>query len=190
MTGEDADLTCRVLCVAVALAVLPALAAPEEPETGSALVRLGDGSQVLLRSWSLSYEYSAWRRGEGPAQAKTSRRPSRDLWSGKRVAPTTGFTLDIQYDQRRTPAEEPRARVLGLVLLAADGKKTTLKPEPPHADLLLPGAEGMIVSARSLDLLGETLAGTRREFCLLSYSPFVECGAEPAQQVVKVQFQP
>lgn len=184
-------MTSRVLCAAVALAVLPAATAPRETETGSALVRLGDGSQVLLRSWSLSYEYSVWRRGEAPAQAKTSRRPSRALWSGKRVVFTTGFTLDIQYDQRRTPpGEEARARVLGLVLLAADGKKTALKPEPPHADLLLPGAEGMIVSPRSLDLLGETLAGTRREFCLLSYSPFVQCGAEPAQQVVKVQFQP
>lgn len=181
----------RLLFAAAGLAALLGVAAPPETETGSAMVGLGDGSQVLLRSWSFSYEYSSWRRGESMEQGATSRRPSRDLWSGKRVVSTTGLTLEIQYaEERASPLEEPRARVRGLALLPANGKKTMLKAEPPAADFLLPGASGMTVSARSLDLRGETLGGTRREFCLLSYSPLVECGSEPALRVVKVEFRP
>ncbi len=181
----------RLVIAAAVLATLPGVALRQEPETGSVMVHLGDGSQVLLRSWSFSYEYSSRRRGESMEQGATSLHPSRDLWSGKRVVPTTGLTLEIQYAEERTsPLEEPRARVRGLVLLGADGKKTTLKPEAPPTDFLLPGAAAVTVSARSLDLLGETLGGTRREFCLLSYSVLVECGNEPSQRVVKVEFRP
>ncbi len=82
----------------------------------------------------------------------------------------------------------PIARSFGIV--GADGKKSTFKPEPPHADLLAPGAGGKFVQARSVDLHGETVAGTRREFCLLSYSVLVECPIQAEQRVVSIRMQP
>jgi hypothetical protein len=73
---------------------------------------------------------------------------------------------------------------------SAGGKAVRAKVEPPHRDLLAPGADkATMVMARSLDLRGEGITGTRREVCLLSYSSLVECGGTPADQVVKVEFQ-
>jgi hypothetical protein len=46
----------------------------------------------------------------------------------------------------------------------------------------------MIVQPRSLDVRGETLTGTRRDVCVMSYSPLVECGSAPKDRVVKLEF--
>jgi hypothetical protein len=71
-----------------------------------------------------------------------------------------------------------------------DGRTVKAKVEPPHRDLLAPDAgKSTMVMARSLDLRGEGITGTRREVCLLSFSSLVECGGNPADQVVKVEFQ-
>jgi hypothetical protein len=43
--------------------------------------------------------------------------------------------------------------------------------------------------ARTLDVLGETVTGTRKDFCLVSYTAVVECGGTAADRVVKVEFQ-
>jgi hypothetical protein len=45
-----------------------------------------------------------------------------------------------------------------------------------------------LVQARSLDLHGQTLTGTRRSFCILSYSALVQCYDTVGQQVVKLEF--
>lgn len=183
------------LCLAVAVLALASQAAGEGGET--ILVHFADGSSVPLRSWSLSYEYSAWRRGESPALGATASKEAKEIWVGKRAIPVAGLTLDIQYSQLERGQEvegEIRPVVVavatGLTLVAADGKKTVLKPDPPHRDLIAPGAEGTMVQARSLDLRGETLTGTKRDLCLLSYSALVQCLSEADQRVVKIQFPP
>ena len=55
--------------------------------------------------------------------------------------------------------------------------------------LLIPGVDKkLMVVARSLDLRGESLTGTKMDFCLLSYSTLVECGEGPEHQVLQVEF--
>jgi hypothetical protein len=61
---------------------------------------------------------------------------------------------------------------------------------PPHRDLLAPGVgKSTLGMARSLDLRGEGLMGTRREVSQPSFSSLVECGGTPGDQVDKVRFQ-
>lgn len=174
-----------------------ALAAPlRAQEGGSAVAQMADGSSVPLVTWTLSYEYVAWRQGTPQYQAAPQRRDTAELWLGKKTYPVRGQSLEIAY----TPTEKER-EVEGVVkrvklpvasglVLSASGKKTPLKLEPPHRDLVIPGAEkGQLLVVRTLDLKGQTLTGTRREFCLLSFTSLVECPEEPANQVVRVDFQ-
>lgn len=180
------------------LLLLLASAAPAAALEGRApvTVTLADGTALVLRSWTLSYEYLTWRHGTSQALAQADRRDTVELWLGKRVTPTVGLTVELRYTQfeRETEVDGEVQKVTvpvarELVLLSADGKKTTLKPEPPARDLLQPdGSKGSMMLPRSLDLRGETLTGTRREFCLLSFSSLVECSASPDQQVLKLQF--
>jgi hypothetical protein len=185
----------RRLWLAVAVLALASEAAAEGGET--ILVHFADGSSLPLRSWSLSYEYSAWRRGESPALATTARKEAREIWAGKRAIPVAGLTLEIQYSQLERGQEvegEIRPVVVAVVkslsITAADGKRTVLKPDPPHRDLIAPGPEGTMAQARALDLRGETLTGTKRDLCLLSYTALVQCLSEADQRVVKIQFPP
>jgi len=160
---------------------------------GPIVVHLADGTNLLLRSWSFSYEYASGRRGEPPTLGSTAHREARDLWAGKKSIPLTGRTLEIRYAEENHVVggalqKVPVAR--GFVLLSREGKRESLKADPPHQDLLAPDAAGRLVQARALDLHGETIGGTRREFCLLSYSALVECPVQADQRVVKIQFQP
>ena len=76
-----------------------------------------------------------------------------------------------------------------LTLAGADGRKATFELEPPVRELLVPQLEkGMIVMARTLDVVGETVTGTKKDFCVVSYTAVVECGATAADRVVKVDF--
>jgi hypothetical protein len=119
------------------------------------------------------------------------------LWLGKRTVPVEDAVLVIAHgevrretlvDGRPQPILSSAAREV--TVTTAAGKSTRAKVEPPHRDLLAPDADkSTMVMARSLDLRGEGLTGTRREVCVLSYSSLVECGGAPADQVVKVQFQ-
>lgn len=177
------------------LTVLPGVEAQPGGQAAPIMVFLADGTSLPMRKWSFSYEYAAWRTADGPALGSTDRKESHELWSGKRTMPTAGLTLEIQYEH--VPKEQevngvtktvkvPVAR--GFVLVENRGKRTTLKPDPPHTELLLSESGGRVVQPRALDLSGETLTGTRREFCLLSYSAFVECAAEPSQQILRIEF--
>lgn len=157
------------------------------------VVHLADGTSLVLRTWSFTYEYAASRRGEPPTFGGSAHREARDLWVGKKAFPLTGRTLEIRYVDENHPIggalqKVPVAR--GFVLVSREGKRDSLKADPPHQDLLAPEASGLLVQARALDLQGETIGGTRREFCLVSYSALVECPVEADQRVVKIQFQP
>jgi len=171
---------------------VPPLGAAED--TLPAMVHLADGSVLPLQDWKFSYEYAVSPKGEVALSVVPLHREVRDLWLGKRTIPLAGLTLEVQY------AEEVRERDMGgearrmrvpvarsLVLRGADGKARTFKLEPPHADLLAPGAPGL-VQARALDLRGQSITGTRRQLCLFSYSILVECLVDSSQQIVKIEF--
>lgn len=186
---------------ALVLALAAAAGAPEpSPEaaaTPTALVTFADGNTLPLRGWTLAYDYISWPRGSSPASGVQAAREAADLWLGKRVLPVSDAVLDIQYGElRRETLVDGRPQFVlsssarEMTVTTPDGKATKAKVEPPHRDLLAPGADkSVVVLARSVDLRGESITGTRREVCLLSFSPLVECGATPADQVVKVQFQ-
>ena len=166
----------------------PAGAGPE-----TIMVHLADGTSLLLRSWSFSYEYASWAKGQAPTHGNTDRRETRDLWVGKKALALADQTLEIEYgEERRVVDGEPRnvpvAR--GLALVSREGKRTKQKGEPPHRDLLLPEARDRLAAARALDVRGETIGGTRREFCLLSYTPLVQCPTESDRRVERIQFRP
>jgi hypothetical protein len=187
--------TRAVLCCLALAAILTTPVAAQEAGA-VAVLHLADGSELPLTSWSLSYEYQAWKEGGAQAFSQPVRRESRELWSGKKVFGLTGVVLDIQYriyekqvEVDGQPTRGQGAAVIGLVLTAA-GKKTEVKPEAPHKDFLVPAgsSKGMVIQARALDLRGETLTGTRRDYCLLSYTPQVECSAAAGERVVRIEF--
>jgi len=150
--------------------------------TGVATVYLADGSTVLLRNWSLSYEFTVRGKTAPMAQARGESRSSQELWLDKDVFPLAGSRLELLY-KKQSPFVDK------LAYQGRDRKKD-LKPKPPHRDRLVPDADGdLLVVPQSLDLKGETLTGTKRSFCLLSYTVLVVCFSEPSQQVVKVEFQ-
>ena len=91
---------------------------------------------------------------------------------------------DVDGETRKVQVPSPRA-----LKLVAAGKATKLKVEPPHRQLMAPDVDKkLMVIARSLDLRGESLTGTKMDFCLLSYSTLVECGEGPEHQVMQVEF--
>jgi len=185
-----------MLAVAGALATTIAAAAPPEPAAQAPIVvRLGDGTSVPLRQWTLSYEYFSWPQGGAQTDGTSGRREGRELWMGKKIVPVTGTTVQIEYgtvererdvDGETRNVKVPLARGLKVV---AGGKATTLKLEPPNRELIAPEVDKKrMVVARSLDLRGESLTGTRMDFCVLSYSTLVECGESPEHQVVQIEF--
>jgi hypothetical protein len=159
------------------------------------IVHLADGSTLPLRAWSLSYEYVAWPAGSSQALGATGRRDTRTLWMARKPVDTAGLVLELEHsmvprdpgEAGSGPAEIPTVRRLRLSW--AGGRQQDVKVEPPHRELLLPGAaKNITVMPRSLDLHGHTLTGTRRELCVLSYTSLVECGVERAGRVVKLEF--
>jgi hypothetical protein len=171
-----------------------AAAAQEGVERAPIVVHLGDGSTVPLRQWSLSYEYLSWPQGGSQADGAAARRTAADLWIGRKAIPLDGSTLQIEYvteererdvDGETRKVQVPRARALKLV---RGGKTMELKLEAPHRELLAPGDKKKMVTARSLDLRGESLTGTRMDFCVLSYTTLIECGEGAEHQVVQIEF--
>jgi hypothetical protein len=164
------------------LALALALLAGDPPPP--VIVHLADGTSVPLADWTLSYEYLAWPQGGAPVDAVSSRTAAREIWLGKRRVPAAALTLDLGYV---TTGEVSSVRELAFT--PAPGRPGPVRPEAPHRELIAPDADRKtLVTARSLDLFGQTLTGTRREFCLLSYSVLVQCGTEPGTRVVKVEF--
>jgi len=165
-------------------------------EGGGAIAQMADGSSVPLVSWTLSYEYLAWKQGTPQSQATPQRRDTDAVWLGKRSYPVRGQTLEIVYTEAEKEREENgvvkriKVQVASGLALTVAAKRTPLKIEAPHRDMVLPAAErGVLLVVRTLDLRGQTLTGTKREFCLLSFTSLVECPEDPPNQVVRVDFQ-
>lgn len=184
------------MLAALALAALLQDTPAEAGAVRTALVHFADGSTLPLRNWSLSYEFVTWEKGRTPASGQSGRRDGVDLWLGRRALPLAGAVLQIAYaevrretlvDGRPQPIVSSTARE---VTLAAGGQQVAkAKVEAPDRLFLAGGApKSTNLIARSVDLRGEGITGTRREVCLLSYSTLVDCGGSPADQVVKVEF--
>ena len=176
----------------------PAATAADAPaDRGSVVVTTEDGSIVPLHNWSLSYEYGLAKPGTSPLFAPTARKTAWELYVGKKAMPTTGQVLTIAYAETMRSTEsdtgvktEKIKTPRDLTLTGADGRKTTLKVEAPARELLVESLEkGTTLMARTLDVLGETVTGTKKDFCLVSYTAVVECGGNAADRVVKVEFQ-
>lgn len=176
-----------IAAAALAAAAVVSADAPPAADRGTVMVTLADGSTVPLLGWTFSYEYAVYGKDVSPMVAPTARHNSGDLYLGKRVVPAAGLaTVDIGYQQMG-----PFAVARTLTLKGADGKaEKEKKIETPHEDLVAPdlprGRQAMI---RTLDLRGETVTGTKKDFCVLSYTSVVQCGITPEDRVVKLQFQ-
>lgn len=187
-----------VLALAVTVVSARSALADAPAGQGTIVVTMDDGTTVPLRNWTLSYEYGMAKTGVSPLFAPTAHKTASELYVGKKTLPLAGQTLTITYTESMRSTESdsgvrtekikiPRE----LTVAGGDGKKTTLKLEPPVRELLVPSLEkGMVVMARTLDVVGETLTGTKKDFCLLSYTAVVECGSTAADRVVKVDFRP
>jgi hypothetical protein len=171
----------RVLPVGLVLvAALAASASARQEERPPITLFFADGGSQPLRAWSFSYEYAAWPRGETPARGTTARRETTELLLGKRVVPTAGGVLQLEY---------AGTTATGLSVTDAAGKRTAFKNEAPTPEAVAPDlGKDVVVQVRGLDLSGETLMGGKRSYCLLSFTALVECDAEPAQRVVRIQF--
>ena len=175
-----------------------AAVADAPPDQGTIVVTLDDGTTVPLQNWTLSYEYGMAKAGVSPLFAPTARKTASELYVGKKALPLAGQTLTIAYTESMRSTEsdtgvrtEKIKTPRELTMAGSDGKKTTLKLEPPVRELLVPSLEkGMVVMARTLDVVGQTLTGTKKDFCIVSYTAVVECGATAADRVVKVDFRP
>lgn len=159
------------------------------------VVHLADGTSLPLREWSLSYEYMAWPAAGSQASGTTARREARTIWVGKKQIDVAARVLELEH--RMIPSDPgegfsgpPEIPVVSQLRLSSpDGRREELKLEPPHRDLLLPGGgKNVVVLARSLDLRGVTLTGTRRELCVVSYTRLIECGVQRDGRVVKLEF--
>jgi len=160
-------------------------------------LHLRDGSQIPLQSWTFSYEYAVWDKGRPPALAQTLRHEAREVIAGKDSYPLAGAALEFEYGERNSVREVdgemqsvPIQQPLKYVLVEPDGNRREFEPkDPPHRDILAADASGdQLFQARGMDLRGETLTGTRRSFCLFSYTSLVECSDDPSQQVDRIDF--
>ena len=149
------------------------------------IVHMRDGSTLPLKSWTLSIEYETWPQGEGPTSATISRKESQSLILGKKEYPLSGVSsVELEYVGKAGEGSSP---VRVVTLHARGGEVTKVRFEPPARELLFTG-KGKVVVPRSLDLVGETILGTKKDLCLLSYSSLVECGSDPEDQVQSLQF--
>ena len=91
------------LALPAALVSLLALMVPAPAaalESPPIQVHLADGTSLMLLSWTFSYEYQTWRRGEAPTLGSTTRRDANELWTGKKATPLGSQTLELQYVDR------------------------------------------------------------------------------------------
>jgi len=181
----------------LALAALLLGALPAAAQEVPIQVELRDGTTIPLQDWTLSYEYASWDKGTPAVFAQTRRHEARMLIEDKDEIPLGGSVLEFRYEKRRSQREvdgEMKSveieQPASFTLTKANGdRKKFDHPEPPHRDRLAgEDSGGQLFQPRGLDLRGSTLTGTRRSFCLFTYTAMVECSDDPAQQVVRITF--
>lgn len=170
-----------ILLLAGALIASPQITTAQDDDASVATLFLADGSSVALLEWKLSYEYVTWRKKEPMSSAKTSTYESALLVLGKKTYPLKGETLTLA----RVDEDSDAVRVVSMNLKAAGD----LKLENPSQDAVAPDLEkGLYYQPRSLDIMGKTLSGIGRSFCVASFSALVDCGMTPTTRVVRITF--
>lgn len=181
---------------AATIAVVLAAAAPAVAQEVPIQVELRDGATIPLQDWTLSYEYAVWDKGTPAVFAQTQRHEVRMLIEDKDEIPLAGGVLEFGFEkrssQREIDGEMQRVEIehpASFTLTTGAGKREEFdKPDPPHREKLAGETGDRLFQPRGLDLKGATLTGTRRSFCLFSYTAMVECSDDPAQQVVRITF--
>jgi len=180
--------------IALAAAASSTAPVPEAPAASTAVVFLADGTQFPLVGWTLSYEFVSGGAGEMPS--KSRRRDALELRLGGKSWPLAGVKLELTYEMfertRETDSgetvKETSPRVTA-VTFTQNGKTSKTRPQPPDRKFLLGDEKASVVLPRTVDLIGQTITGTKRELCLISFSGLAECGIMPEGRVVKVEFQ-
>jgi len=174
------------------------LAAPADaPAAGSpavATVHFADGSQVSLIGWLFSYEFLSGKAGALPSNSL--RRDVPELRLGGKSWPPRGVKIEIEYqmvererdDENGEVVKEKVPRAVGLSI-TQDGKTSKVRPQAPDRKFLIGDEKSLNVLPRTLDLRGETMTGTKREVCVVSFSELADCGAGDENRVVRIDLQ-
>ncbi len=170
-----------LLTLALALLAPAHPAKAQDAPASVATLHLADGTSVALLEWKLSYEFATWKKKEPISSARSQVREDNLLILGKKTYPLQGETLSL----KRIEEDRDSVRVVSVTLKNAG----ELKLENPSPDLLAPDLDkGLFLQPRSLDIVGKTLSGIERSFCVASFSALVECGMTSTTRVVKIDF--
>jgi len=165
------------LILAIGLAAVAPLAGAQ---SGPVTVHLANGDALLLQEAQLTYEYQMWAKDTPRVLAPFKYLESNAIVLEKKRYPVAGADVTFDHSQGRVRLE----------ITQADGKKKQIKKvKTPERKVLLPDLDkNIMVQIRSLDIKGQTLTGTRRSFCLISFTSMVECATEAEHQVVRIEF--
>ncbi|MEO8358635.1 MAG: hypothetical protein ABI672_01285 [Vicinamibacteria bacterium] len=159
---------------------MPNAALAQDATSSVATLHLADGSTAALVEWKLSYEFIAWKQKEPVSSAKAQRIDIPMLVLGKKTYPVQGDSLSLKHLEANETA-----RVISMNLKKAGD----LKVEQPAREILAPDLDKkMIYQPRSLDISGKSLSGMDRAFCIVSFSPLLECGLTKTSRIVKIDF--
>lgn len=159
---------------------LVTVAATGHAQTGRITVHLANGDALPLQETKLTYEYQVWAKDSPRVLAPFKQRDTPAIVIGKNRYPVQGTTVAFDHSQGR----------VRLKITQKDAKPKEIKKlKAPERKVLLPDIDkNMMVQIRSLDIVGQTLTGSRRTFCLISFTSMVECATEPEHQVVRIEF--
>ena len=168
------------LGLTAALLVPPAGLGAQDASAALATVHLADGTSVALLDWRLSYQYGIWRKKDRISNARSETRESAALILGNKSYPVKGETLSVTHAPKGNGF-----RVASMTLKTAGG----LKVEGPDKDALAPDlSKDFNYQPQTLDLLGKTLSGMDRSFCVVSFWDLIDCGTTDTTRVVRIEF--
>ena len=159
---------------------LAAGASVARAQSGPVTVHLANGDALPLQETKLTYEYQMWAKDTPRVLAPFKYHETTAIVLGKDRYPVAGTRVSFDHSQGRVRLE----------ITQANGKKKEIKKlKAPERKVLLPDLDkNIMVQIRSLDIKGHTLTGTRRSFCLISFTSMVECATDAEHRVVRIKF--
>lgn len=185
-----------VLGVLVLAACASVRAQEPNPKSQTVALTLADGSTVHLHDFHFVVEFASWAKGDSPSAATVEHVSAKDLWTGKKVLPLAGASLELVRTTTERAGEteaDGRPVLVSLLkeaaLVAADGRRKVVKLEAPDPSWLQ-NDKGRLVRARAIDIEGESLLGGRTSYCVVSFTPVVECPGRPEFLVTRISLTP
>lgn len=152
----------------------------QEASPPLATLHLADGTTVALLDWKLSYDFATWRKNDRISNAKSQTKETTTLLLGKKSYPLKGESLTLTHE------EDGDSYRVSAMALKGSGE---LKIEPPDKGAIASDLEkDYLFQPRSLDIMGKTLSGIDRSFCVVSFSALVDCGRTKTTRVVAIDF--